>query len=128
MKPIKLKSLDEIMARFQELVHRHRRRYLKRYLKPCPMNCSKADVVGRRVTGCVTCCGSKDPDVCKRPEKFVPLYTKEELAEQFRLELRDRQVLLREYRDLVVFLWLLGEYDNEEAVPEHIIKEAEKRD
>ena len=127
LKPIKLKSLEEVMERFKELVHRHRRRYLKRFLRPCPHNCSQATVVGGRATGCPGC-GSTNPDYCKKTEKFTPLYTKLELAEQFRVALRDPKVLLREYRDLVVFLWLTGEFDSEENVPEHIIEKVERHD
>ena len=66
--------------------------------------------------------------LCKRPEKFVPLYSKEEVAEQFRQELRDPQVLLREYRDLVALMFVLNQFEEDETlVPEHIIQEAEKR-
>lgn len=126
MKPIKLKSLDEIMERFQELVHRHRRRFLKRYLRPCPNNCKSAEMVGREVVGCKGC-GSRNPEFCKNQNKFIPLNTKEELSEEFRTMLRDPQLLLREYRDLVVFLWVTGQFDSEE-IPEHIIEKVEKHD
>ena len=128
MKPIKLKSLDEVLARFKELVHRHRRRFLKRFLRPCPNNCKFADVAGRTVLGC-TRCGSRNPEFCKRHEEFVPLYSKDELSEQFRRALRDPKIMLRDYRDLVVFLWVTGQYDPEDtAISEHIIQQVEKHD
>lgn len=127
-KPIKLKSLDEVLARFKELVHRHRRRFLKRNLRPCPDNCSFASVAGRNVIGCGKC-GSHNPEFCKRQEQFVPLYSKDELADQFRRALRDPKVLLKDYRDLVVFLWVTGQFDADEgAVPEHIIEKVENHD
>lgn len=125
MKPIKLKSLDEVIARFRELVHRHRRRFLKKNLRPCPINCKLADVVGRDVVGCGQC-GSHNPEFCKRHEQFVPLYSKEELSVQFRRALREPKTLLKDYRDLVVFLWVTGQFDSEEQViSEHIIQKVE---
>jgi hypothetical protein len=129
VKPIKLKSLDEILSRFKELVHRYRRRFLKRNLQPCPNNCKYADVVGRKVIGCGRC-GSKNPEFCKRQEQFVPLFNKEELAEQFKRSLRDPRVLLSDYRDLVILSWLLGQYDaNEsEVIPEQFIRKVESHD
>lgn len=120
MKPIILKSLDEVLARFRELVHRHRRRFLKRYLRPCPNNCRFATVVGDRVTGCPRC-GSRNPEMCKMQERFVPLYSKDELAEQFRQALHDPEVLLRDYRDLCVFMWVTGQFDNQKVDPTFIL-------
>ncbi len=128
MKPIKLKSLDEVIVRFRELVHRHRRRFLKRNLRPCPLNCKFAEVVGREVVGCGNC-GSRNPEFCKRQEQFIPLFSKEELSEQFRRALRNPKTLLKDYRDLVVFLWVTGQFDsNEEPIPEHIIQKVENHE
>lgn len=126
MRPIRLKSLEEVLERFRELVRRHRRRFLNRNLRPCPNNCKFADVVGHKVVGC-TNCGSHNPEFCKKHEKFVPLYSKEELAEQFKHALYDPQLLLKEYRDLVVFLWVLGQFDSDE-VPQQIFEKVEKRE
>ena len=128
MNPIKLKSLDEVLDRFKELVHRHRRRFLRRNLSPCPYNCKKAEVVGRDVVGC-RACGSSNPDFCKRPEKFVPLHTKEELSEQFRKAMRDPNILLRDYRDIVVMLWVTSQLPEPgAAVSEQIMDKVEKHD
>ena len=121
MSQIKLKSLEEVIAFFRELVHRHRRRFLKRNLRPCPYNCKFADEVGRTVVGCPRC-GSHNPEFCKRHEQFVPLYSKEELIGQFRRALRDPKILLRDYRDIVVLLWVTGQFDSKEIVPEHIMQ------
>ena len=74
------------------------------------MNCKHATVVGRKVTGCQGC-GSHNPEFCKDPAKFAPLYSKEQLYEEFGRMLKDRDIMLREYRDLVAFFWILGEYD-----------------
>jgi|ERR1700739_955717 len=127
MKPIKLKSLEEVIARFRELVHRHRRRFLRRNLRPCPDNCKFAEVVGRNVVGCGQC-GSQNPEFCKRQEQFEPLYSKEELIEQFKRAMRDPKLLLKEYRDLVVFMWVTGQYDAEAPVPEQIIEKVESHE
>jgi hypothetical protein len=57
------------------------------------------------------------------------LYSKDELSEQFRRALRDPKIMLRDYRDLVVFLWVTGQYDPEDtAISEHIIQQVEKHD
>jgi hypothetical protein len=128
VKPIKLKSLDEVIERFKELVHRHRRRFLKRNLRPCPDNCNFASVVGRSVIGCGKC-GSRNPEFCKRQEQFVPLYSKEELAQQFKRAMRDPKILLKDYRDLVVFLWVTGQFDSDEQpIPEHIMEKVEQHE
>lgn len=113
--PIKLKSVEEILARLEELVKRYRRRYLKRNLQPCPQNCKHAVVVGRKVVGCAGC-GSHNPDFCKAAPRFVPLYSKEELADQFRQMMENPEILLQDYRDLVAFLFVLGQYDTPAGV------------
>jgi hypothetical protein len=61
-----------------------------------------------------TFCKSKDPDSCKDHDLFQPKYTKEELLEGFREEIKDPQILPREYRDVAVLLWVLGMLDGEE--------------
>lgn len=126
LKKVKLKSLEEIIARARDIVARHRRRFLTRNLRPCPYNCSMAETMGRKITGCFGC-ESHDPNKCLRSEKFKPAYTKEELATQFAEELRDPGVLLRDYRDVVVFLWVLGAFDEEKQVDEEIVANVETR-
>jgi hypothetical protein len=39
--------------------------------------------------------------------------TKQELATQFAQDLRNPAILQREYRDVLVLLWVLGGYDGE---------------
>src|SRR5271170_4607962 len=98
---MKLKSVEEILAKFREVVHRHRRRYLQRNLRPCPMNCKAAEVgTGHKVLGCEGC-SSNNPDRCYDVTKFVPILNKEELVADFRDELRNPEILLRDYRDVV---------------------------
>jgi hypothetical protein len=109
---IRLKSLEEIIAAARETIHRHRRRFLQRNLRPCPENCKGASMVGHKVVGC-TNCGSPNTDTCIKEKEFVPLFTKEELAQQFADQLRSPDVLLREYRDITVFLWVLGAFDKQ---------------
>jgi hypothetical protein len=104
-------------------VHRHRRRFLKRNLRPCPENCQYADVTRRGVIGCHGC-HSANPEVCHNERRFVPDMSKEELDLQFRQDLRDPEVLTRDYRDIMALLWVLGEFDGDE-VPEAVIAEVE---
>ena len=107
---LQMKSLEEVISRLNELVKRHCRKYIKRNLRPCPYNCKVAQWDGRKVT----CCGrlSTDPDKCFRPEKFVPVYTKDELYNQFKQDLKDPEILVREYRDIAMLMWVAGA-DNE---------------
>jgi len=123
---IKLKPLEEIIAAARETIHRHRRRFLQRNMRPCPENCKGASMVGHKVVGC-TNCGSPNADNCLREDKFVPLFTKEELAQQFADQLRNPEVLLREYRDVTVFLWVLGAFDKQtKQVDENIVEKVEQ--
>jgi hypothetical protein len=110
---VKLKALEEIIAAARETIHRHRRRFLQRNLRPCPQNCKGATMLGYKVIGCVNC-GSPNGERCIKEDKFVPLFTKEELAKQFADQLRDPEILLREYRDVTVFLWVLGAFNKQE--------------
>jgi hypothetical protein len=116
------KSLEEIVAAARDTVKRHRRRFLQRSLRPCPENCKGQSTLGREVIGC-TNCGSPSGDKCVRESKFVPLYTKEELARQFADQLRNPEILLREYRDVTVFLWVLGAFDKQTKVLDEAIVE-----
>jgi hypothetical protein len=123
---IQLKALEEIIAAARETIHRHRRRFLQRNLRPCPENCKGASMIGHKVVGC-TNCGSPNSENCIKEDKFVPLFTKEELAQQFADQLRDPEVLLREYRDVTVFLWVLGAFDKQKkTLDEHIVVEVEQ--
>ena len=45
--------------------------------------------------------------------------------EQFNRGLRDPEVLLQDYRDIVAFMWVLGQFDIPAAVPEAIIQSKE---
>ena len=100
-----IKSPEEIWDKCRELVKRHRRRFLQSNSRPCPWNCTKAVLSSKHeVTGCRGC-GSRNPEFCKNTGLFSPLFTKEELVHQFKEKLKDPQVLLQEYRDLVVFFF-----------------------
>lgn len=123
---VRLKALEEIIAAARETIHRHRRRFLQRSLRPCPQNCKGASMLGREIVGC-TNCGSPSADKCVKESKFVPVYTKEELAQQFADQLRNPEILLREYRDITVFLWVLGAFDKQKkTLDETIVEKVEQ--
>jgi hypothetical protein len=119
---VQLKPLEEIIAAARDTVKRHRRRFLQRNLRPCPENCKGASMLGHKVIGC-TNCGAPSAETCIKEKEFVPLFTKEELAQQFADQLRDPEVLLREYRDVTVFLWVLGAFDKQKKVLDEAIVE-----
>ena len=127
---IRLKSLDEIVAKATEVIARHRRKFIKRFQRPCPANCTFATLVGNdRVSGCNKC-GSHNPEQCKQPENFVAVSTKEELYSEFTALLRDPEALWQEYRDIFVFYWVLGVFDPlsvEGNLDEKLIRTIEKR-
>ena len=127
---IRLKSLEEIIAKATEVIIRHRRKFVKRYTRACPMNCAFATLVGNdRVTGCPKC-GSHNPEQCKRQEGFVAVNTKEELYSEFTALLRDPEALWQDYRDIFVFYWVLGVFDPlsvEGELDEKLIQTIEKR-
>lgn len=125
---VQIKPLEEVITAARETIHRHRRRFLQKNLRPCPDNCKGATMVGHKVSGCGNC-GSLNPDVCLKDNKFEPLFTKEELAQQFADQLRNPEVLLREYRDITVFLWVLGAFDKQtKTLDENIVEKVEQRD
>jgi hypothetical protein len=119
---VRLKSLEEIIAAARETIHRHRRRFLQRNMRPCPQNCKGASMLGHKVVGC-TNCGSPNADSCTNERKFDPLFTKEQLAQQFADQLRNPEILLREYRDVTVFLWVLGAFDKQTKILDETIVE-----
>jgi hypothetical protein len=124
---LQIKSPSQILEKCRELVRRHRRRFLLKNLKPCPWNCNKANMIGQEVVGC-SGCDSINPENCTRTSAFVPIFTKQELVEQFSNQLRDPEVLLHRYRDLVSFFWCIGVFDSDmQKVDEKVLKEVEWR-
>lgn len=125
---VNLKSLQDIIAAARETIHRHRRRFLQRNLRPCALNCKGANTMGYKVIGCGKC-GTNNPEACIQSSRFEALFTKEELGQQFADQLRNPEVLLREYRDVTVFLWVLGAFDKQtREIDEHIVSKVEQRD
>jgi hypothetical protein len=122
---ITVKSKEEIVTQLSELIHRHRRRYIKKYMRPCPVNCQFASVVRKGVTGCGKC-ESSNPESCRQEAYFAPISTKDEVAEEFSLDIRDPKILQHDYRDILTLLWVLGQFDGE-TPREHVIANAEKR-
>lgn len=83
-------------------------------------------MLGHKVVGCNNC-GSQNADQCLREKKFAPLFSKEELAQQFADQLRDPEILVREYRDITVFLWVLGAFDKQtKTLDETIVEKVEQ--
>ena len=121
-----MKSAEEVLSRLRELVRRYRRRYIRRNLRSCPVNCKMAELLGREVVGCPAC-HSRNPEFCKDEARFIPFFSKQELVDQFNRMLRDPQVLLHDYRDIVAFLFVLGAFDEPRSVPENIIQGKEGR-
>lgn len=122
---LQVKPLDEILARVRDLIHRHRRKFLKKYLRPSPNNCTKAIEREGRVVGCRGC-GSRNPETCLRSENFVPFETKDQLYQAFTEELRDWNVLAKDYRDIAMLLWVIGAFDSE-SVDEQVLSGVDKR-
>lgn len=89
-------------------------------------NCKMAELLGREVVGCPAC-HSRNPEFCKDEARFIPFFSKQELVDQFNRMLRDPQVLLHDYRDIVAFLFVLGAFDEPRSVPENIIQGKEGR-
>lgn len=119
---LRLKSLEDIIAKAAEVVARHRRKFIKRFLRPCPSNCTFATMIGNdRVTGCEKC-GSHNPEQCRRPESFVAINTKEELYADFQSLLRDPEELWRSYRDIFVFLYVLSAFDESRTPDEEVVQ------
>lgn len=101
------RSSEEIVAQLRELIHRHRRRYIKKLMRPCPNNCQKAWMQRNKVAGCHGC-KAFNPEQCADEAQFAPVETKEEVAEAFAADIRDIDVLRHDYRDLMVLMWVLG--------------------
>lgn len=123
---IRVKSKEEIVRQLAEIIHRHRRRYLRKYTRPCPNNCAFATESAKKgITGCERC-GSTNPEQCRMEQQFVPIETKEEVVERFKQDIRDPIILRHDFRDVMTLLWVLGQFDGEQP-EEHVIATAEKR-
>jgi hypothetical protein len=108
-----IKSREEIIARISELTNRYLRKFLNRYMRPCPNNCTKAVIRRHRVVGCRGC-GSTNSEQCKKHEHFQPIESKEQLVKRFREEIRSPFYMLRDYQPIATLLWVLGEFYGKE--------------
>jgi hypothetical protein len=116
MPEIRLKSVAEIQKRLRDLIHRHKKKFLKRNTEPCLGNCKGAlSIVNPELASHLdynedrcTFCKSKDPDSCNNHSQFQARYTREELIEGFKEELKNPEILTREYRDIAIMLWVLN--------------------
>jgi hypothetical protein len=109
---IEVKPKEEILERLTQLIQRHRRKYLNRFLRPCPENCKLAAFERNRVSGC-TGCDSSNPESCRDESLYLPIAVKQQLYDEFSNMLQDPEILLREYRDIAMLLWVIGEFDTE---------------
>jgi hypothetical protein len=123
---MQIKSAEEIVEQLAEIIHRHRRRYVRKYTRPCPINCEFASESTKRgVTGCDQC-GSTNPEQCRNEIKFVQIETKEEIVERFRQDIRDVNILRHEFRDVLTLLWCTNAITGD-TVDEQVISMVEKR-
>ena len=104
---LSVRSKEEIVDFLRQLIKRHRRRFIERYMRPCPENCKLATTHRGRVTGCDTC-ASRNPEQCRRPDKFVALNDRDELYHEFGDDLRNKEVLQHDYRDILALMWVLN--------------------
>jgi hypothetical protein len=100
------KSWDEVFTQLVDIIHRHKRKYIAKNLRPCPLNGAFADVNRAGVKGCRRC-DSSNIEVCRAASQFVPLTVKQELVDEFSARIRTLKVLQHEYRDILVLLWML---------------------
>lgn len=114
MVTIKLKTQEEILARLKELVQRSRKRYIKNHTKPKGTNCAYVIYDEDQDQYRCTKCGTTDPDRCMNHELFKPKRTREELVQDFAAEIKNPNILLREYRAEAGLLWCLGLLDEDE--------------
>lgn len=122
MTEIKLKSVQEIQKRLRDLLHRHKKKFIKRNSEPCLGNCKGAlSIVNPELAKHLdynedrcTFCKSKDPDKCNDHNLFQPKWTREELIDGFKEEIKDTQILLREYRDVAVLMWVLNFFEDDD--------------
>lgn len=110
MVKFKPKQVREIYERFKELFHRDLRKYMRKYLRACPLNCRYARIQNRDVVGC-SGCGSVNPEQCRKTEKFASIYDKQALYQQFSEEFWNPHIMVRRYRAEAALLWVLGVWD-----------------
>lgn len=132
MRQVSLKSPQEILKRLRELIHKHKKKFLKKYTAPSVENCNGAlsctnpelaEHLDPNEDRC-TRCKSRMGFPCARQELFEPKYSKEEIVEMFKEDIKNPQKLPREYKDVALLMWVLGFLDPEEAV----LEDKEKKD
>ena len=109
MTQIRMKTPVEVAERLRDLLQRSRKRYVRNRLKPKGQNCAHVIYDEALDTYRCTRCGTTDPDRCLNVTQFEPLRTKDELNEKFREDIKNPQILLREYRAEAALLWVLGQ-------------------
>ena len=123
---IKMKTQEEVLIRLKELIQRSRKRYIKNHTKPKGSNCAYVVYDDEADQYRCTKCGTTDPDRCLNQEMFQPKRNREELAKDFADEVKNPQILLREYRAEAALLWVLGQFsDDDDETP---VIDIEKRE
>lgn len=112
----KPKSVDEVRRRLRDLVHKHRKTYIKNNLSYHPSTCG---LVGM---GLYPDCSGCDPrhDMCKNKSKYDLYGGVDEIVAQFEADIKNPDKLLREYRDVALLLWVLGAFDSNQDTERHL--------
>lgn len=128
MPAIQLKSVIDIKAKIRDLLHRHRTRYVKNHLVPCPENCEFAiRIPGKPAMPCPRC--QADPGhSCNLEHEFHSRYLRHELEQMFQERANDKEWLARETRDVYMLLWVLGQISPDQEpdpgpLPDHLMQD-----
>jgi hypothetical protein len=103
---LEVRTPAEVLARLRDLFLKHRRRYIRKYMRPCANNCAYASVNAHGVTGCPRC-NCYNPEQCRSEGMFVAIESKDEVASRFLTDIQDETILQHEYRDILTLLWML---------------------
>ena len=83
-------------------------------MKPKGNNCSYVIYDEALDTYRCTKCGTQDPDHCSNHALFEPKKPRNEVIQDFSADIKNPQIMLREYRDIAALLWTLGQFDEDE--------------
>jgi len=108
-----MKEEREMSERLRDLIHRHRKRYIRDNSRPCGKNCNFMTQDG-------SCSefGVVSDAQCHTCQTFSPFLTRSEMEENFREDIKHPKKLLREYRDVAILMWCLGYLDEEDISTE----------
>ena len=104
----RVKTEVEMLKRLRELIQRSKKRYIKNHLKPRGTNCRFVVYDEDMETNVCTKCGTTDPDRCLNHSLFQPTFTRDQLAAKFGEDIKNPQILLRDFRAEAAIMWCLG--------------------